>query len=478
MWDTWLYHNQGVHYLYYLHKTTGEVWDGISLAFSRDGVHFEEMGPIIHKRNDAEWLGSGSVWRAGGRFVMNFSESRGGVQSIFFACSDDLIHWERLDYDTRSEPDPRWYDDTRTGRWDCIWAIPKPEDDGYWGYLTARPWNTIRGMRFESVGMVESNDGIHWQAVSPPVIDWGTWPQMNVGEVGAIERIESHYYLMLGYGEWGLGGRQLLNSPGVRSGMYCFVGDSPRGPFKPQRKPYRLLTSNGTAFSRFYPTPGIMLVNHHSIEKFGTDPRIWMAPLKRVVVDEDTNLRLGYWTGNDHVKGKVIEIDLASTIRIYPKVEVDRWKSSAKRLEADEPARGGIALLENDFNVIQGIILEGYMETRQPPKRWSGIGIYLEHDAQKHKGIGIMLETRGCTEVAEIDYMGSFNPVYQTENGIQNDEKHSFRVMLRRSLVEFYLDDLLVQCHSLPEEPTGRIGLIFESGKAIFEDLRGWEMNL
>ena len=62
MWDTWLYHHQGVHYLYYLHSSTTRVpWDGISLATSLDGVHFREAGRIIEKRPAAAWLGTGST---------------------------------------------------------------------------------------------------------------------------------------------------------------------------------------------------------------------------------------------------------------------------------------------------------------------------------------------------------------------------------------------------------------------------------
>jgi hypothetical protein len=76
MWDTWLYHHDGVHYLYYLHETTGARFDGISVATSPDGVRFTEIGSIIEVRDDAEWLGTGSVWEAGGRFVMNSSEQQ------------------------------------------------------------------------------------------------------------------------------------------------------------------------------------------------------------------------------------------------------------------------------------------------------------------------------------------------------------------------------------------------------------------
>ena len=84
IWDTWLYYENGIHYLFTLHKSEGLVWDGISLSISKDGVHFQEQGIIITKRADAEWLGTGSTWRVGDKVYLNFSECRGGIQSIFF----------------------------------------------------------------------------------------------------------------------------------------------------------------------------------------------------------------------------------------------------------------------------------------------------------------------------------------------------------------------------------------------------------
>jgi len=33
-----------------------EMWDGMSVATSRDGVHYEEIGPIIHKREPQDLL--------------------------------------------------------------------------------------------------------------------------------------------------------------------------------------------------------------------------------------------------------------------------------------------------------------------------------------------------------------------------------------------------------------------------------------
>ena len=89
MWDTWLYYHDGVHYLYHLHRqnqllpaTTGQR-DGITVATSTDGVHFDEIGPIVLKKDDAQRLGTGSVWPVGDRFIMNFCERREGVQAHF-----------------------------------------------------------------------------------------------------------------------------------------------------------------------------------------------------------------------------------------------------------------------------------------------------------------------------------------------------------------------------------------------------------
>ena len=58
LWDTWLYYHEGIHYLYYLHKSTaGGRWDGISVAtfrrrrsFSRDrSGHSKKQASIVDR---------------------------------------------------------------------------------------------------------------------------------------------------------------------------------------------------------------------------------------------------------------------------------------------------------------------------------------------------------------------------------------------------------------------------------------------
>ena len=480
MWDTWLYYHEGTHYLYYLHKSSGNHWDGMSVATSKDGVRYDEVGPIISIRDDAEWLGTGSVWRAGDKFILNFSESRDHVQAVFFAESTDLLNWNRLGDEFRSDPDPRWYDNTKTGRWDCIWSIPKPSGDGFYGYLTARPWSNTRGIDYESVGMVESEDGARWHAVAPPPFEWGDWPPLNLGEVGAIEKVGDRYYLMLGYGECSLGNRWVWDETGVSAGgMYSFVGERPEGPFRPDTDFYRLLVTNGTYFSRFYRTPDEVLVNHHSIERTGEGPLIWMAPLKKAVI-EDGHLRLGYWDGNEALKDRETAIDLTRSKRSFPSDDEGTWQVKTNSLEVEEPAGGSITLLSDTYDLQSGIVLEGKLAIFPSERPWGGIGLYIETEGAENGGTGIMMETRGKTELGRISSpeRGGFVPSLSYPTGILAGRDHQVRMLARRTMIELYIDDLLVCCHSLDAQPTGRLGLIHEAGRAVFENLRISHMNL
>ena len=76
---------------------------------------------------------------------------------MWHAVSPDGVHWSDAGPAVH-DPDPRWYDDTKTGRWDCIWAIPKAGEQGYWGYLTARPSSKTRGIRSGARGACSQHD--------------------------------------------------------------------------------------------------------------------------------------------------------------------------------------------------------------------------------------------------------------------------------------------------------------------------------
>jgi hypothetical protein len=138
MWDTWCFHRDGTWYLYFLASNDWQQWDGFAVATSTNGVHWLMQGPPIRKRDNCIWLGTGSTWASprhdrDGKFQCNFSEQpQREAQHIYFAESEDLIHWKRCDIEFRQ--DPRWYHED--GRWDCIYTIPRP-GGGLYGYWTA-----------------------------------------------------------------------------------------------------------------------------------------------------------------------------------------------------------------------------------------------------------------------------------------------------------------------------------------------------
>ena len=113
-------------------------------------------------------------------------------------------------------------------------------------------------------------------------------------EVGAVRQFKGKYYLMAQ--TWGpYAGGSYLGA--TAPGMYTFIGDTPRGPFRPDIGAFRLLgntRTRSTHFLRFYELPNEVLVNHFL---FTRSLKAWLAPLKKAVIDDQGHLRLAYWRG-------------------------------------------------------------------------------------------------------------------------------------------------------------------------------------
>ncbi len=423
MWDTWLYLHEGTHYLYYLAKS-GRQWDNISVATSPDGVHWTEHGRVLSKGKGVKWMGTGSTWKSpnfekDGKFFMNFSEWKGPRQTILFAESTDLLHWKRLGGDCEFKQDERWYQPN--GRWDCIWTIPRP-GGGLYGYWTATPKRETGG----GFGFGETLDGVRWRALEPPKIHGA-----RGGEVGAVEKIGRRYYMM--YGRYPV--------------MMTLVADKPEGPFHAAKTNFRLLAGH-TYFSRFYPSPDGVLVNHHSIARGG---QVYFAPLKKAVLDEAGTLRLGWWKGNEKLKHEAVEVKPPPA--------------------TDKPA-GRAAILATTFDVEQGLILEGTLtlpEKKGSPRR----GLYVE--CGKDQGSAILINAAGLAELGPMNADGTgFKAEKRIDRQMPFRRPAAFRLLLKQSLLEFYLDDILIECFSLPASATGRIGLIPAASKDAFGTLKAW----
>ncbi len=420
MWDTWLYYHEGTYHLFYLANAGGQ-WDNISMATSPDGVHWKERGIILKKAEGVTWMGTGSTWRAPDdskeqRFQLNFSEWRGERQTIFFAESADLLHWTRLGGELEFKQDERWY--KPKGRWDCIYTLPR-SGGGLYGYWTADPLNR------PGVGFGQSRDGVRWEALEPPLFVDGA-PH---GEAGAVAKIGSTHYLMLGSG-----------------GMVTLVADAPQGPFRPAAKNRVLLHAGPTYFSRFFPThPDGLLINHHSIAKNG---KVYFGLLKRAVVDREKTLRLGWWPGNEKLKHSAIAV----------------------RPTLSDGVSSRMTMLEPILPVDEGVVLEGTVslptrETAAPA------GLYVE--CGKETGTAILIRQAGVTHFGPMKADGTgFKGDLRVDRQMAFATEARFRLLLKHWLLEFYLDDVLMECYSLPARATGRIGLV--GGPGGLRDLKAW----
>jgi hypothetical protein len=239
--------------------------------------------------------------------------------------------------------------------------------------------------------------------------------------VGAVEKIGARYYLM-----FGTGGK-----------MVTLVADRPEGPFEAATTNLLLLSGN-TYFSRFFPTPDGLLVNHHAI---AADGRVFFAPLKRAVVDADGTLRLAWWEGNEKLKHRPVEVRIAETFHRT------------------------VAMLGSHFASRNGLVLEGTMAIptlANEPRP----GLYL--DCGREAGLGILVGPGGVTELGPMRPDGSeFHAETRVDRQTPFGPKAAFRLLLKGSLLEFYLDDHLIQCWRLPAECNGRMGLLRSNSDAV-----------
>jgi len=424
-WDTWIFWNEGVYYLYYLAGAMGH-WDGFGLAVSMDGVNFTDHGQVLFASDEMTlYLGTGSVWRSplcgeAEVFYCNYSEGRkcpdgSKEQRIFFAKSKDLRSWTKMDKITEFVCDRRWYvsDDAEGGRWDCIFTLPKP-GGGLYGYFTAKP------KEYTGFGMAESDDGCHWSALPPPrleLADCGLEIDIRDVELGAVTEYDGRYYCLLGIG------------PGL-AGMVVAVGHTPAGPFYPQTENFFLQTnkySSNAYFMRFFETPEGLFVNHHSVAReksaLGYE-KIYLAPIKKVEFDPDGILWLRWWSSNELLKGREIN-DFSGKLQ-----------HNGFIIEALFEQEASLRLnLQNGDLFIISVDAGGTVR-------------YLHEQAD-----GNVYEKESCRWVS------------------RSSKSHLIRLLVRESLTELYICDNFINDVTAPDSCRA-----FSGGGGI-SDIRLWELN-
>jgi hypothetical protein len=168
IWDTWLIHEQGTWYMFYLAGWGGH-WDGHELATSPDGINWEFNKVLLNPIEGTVWMGTGHLWKSpffatDSTWISNYSEWHRDQdkQDIMFATSKNLTDWQKVDETLRFTQDTRWYKEK--GRWDCIDVMEG--DDGFlYGYYTADPDSAKVDYEYCGFGFARSRDGVSWEAL-------------------------------------------------------------------------------------------------------------------------------------------------------------------------------------------------------------------------------------------------------------------------------------------------------------------------
>lgn len=480
MWDTWLFFQDGVHYLFYLFNSRVDAnWDGFGLATSKDGIHFTDHGPILRKAEDAVWFGTGMTWKVGNKYYVNFSELRAGHQEVHFAESKDLFHWNRLPGDEFAcRLDPTWYAEVPAlspQRWDGIWVLPDDQSGGYLGYLTTIAKEGPRGL-CGTAGMVVSQDGLHFTA-APPVIETGFWG--DGVEVGAVEKIGSRYYMLLGIFHAPPGARHISRNPGGECGMVPLVAESPAGPFRLLDGQSIVIGSSPsvyTYFARFYRMGDDLLVNHHVVARttphvgFNAGPDVMFAPLKKAHVDENGLFSLRWWNGNDRLKDRRLAIDFSGNE--YSR-GVDQFSVQVNHSWMSAPANG-FAFLPQHFNFHRGVVIEADLILEKSTNPLSSLGIFIESTTP---GMGSLFTMQTNGLLCSGWFNGySYKPEDHKTVELETVKPVQWRVLIRGPFIEIYLNQVHIQSYTMNQANSGRLACFVEGGAAIFKNFHAWEM--
>ena len=166
------------------------------------------------------------------------------------------------------------------------------------------------------------------------------------------------------------------------------------------------------------------------------------------MTDDEHTLRLGWWNGNERLKHEPLPA----------------------RLSAAVPHDAPLVMLDGELPADDGVILEGILPIPSGADA-PGVGLYVETD--ENRGVGILVRAAGLTEFGAMQGNGSgFQGDLRADREMPFGPTARFRLVLKGWLLEFYLDDVLMECYSLPSRATGRIGLI--GGANGPADLRAW----
>lgn len=472
LWDTFILPHNNKYYLFYL-QLRHKAWDGYGLAISDDLIHWTDRGTILEADPVGSVIGSGMVYRAGDRWIINFSGEKDGVQQIYFAESDDLLNWRKLSRKIVCVPDPRWYenkmgDNDRMARWDCVWAVPQT-DGSFLGFVTAGHKNGPAGANGVA-GLVSSRDGIHWTAEPPASEPCG----MVWAEVGCYLHFGPCHYLLIGSSS-GLGARfdPVYTVSGKSGGMYVMMSS------KSIRGPYRLVDGDPLLLGCRNAPPNWAYIPAYFVRVFEQNSQYflyhhwmsradfldgWFGTIKILEENAPGRLSIKYWPGNEKLKGeKIFSLDRPNLHPLPPKPSGD-WNFKPGIIKGHTAGSALVVYELPDFYE-NGVVIEAEVSLRG-----DGAGGFFfgtaEHDT-KHlfEGVACLANRRGLYEFGRV-CRGVVNPTFMAENHVlrfvPENKSLRWRLLIRGEFIELYVEDELLQCYGFSAPAVRNIGIFLE----------------
>ena len=138
------------------------------------------------------------------------------------------------------------------------------------------------------------------------------------------------------------------------------------------------------------------------------------------------------------------------------------------KVEKPDDTSNTIAMLGNSFDVKEGTVLEGDLRLPEDQDaRRSGLFI----ECGNNQGAAVLVDHAGVAELGSMQADGTVLKIEEPKKSKHPDLKRvdremtftnpaRFRLLLKGSLMEFYLDDILIESYALPAQASGGIGLI------------------
>jgi hypothetical protein len=507
LWDTWLVEHEGLFHLFYIrvpHEgppdesvlSMGSGWDAIDLATSPDLLHWTEQGTVLEKDPKALWLGTGMIHRAGGQYVLNFSEERPkGHQVISFATSTDLRTWHRLGPEHDLRPDGKFYQsDAATSadplpRWDSVGVVPpNPDEDReyYLGFLAADTTSPDFPGQCGVLGLLSSGDGLTWE-VQPPAGEPGLFPSYEVPEHAQFG--DRHYVLFST--NTTAGARYVPGDPQPQGGTYYVVSGATEGPYV--RPPVHPLLQghriSGREFGTYVGRPfktssGEQLFYHHWT---AGGPDGWWGPPKVLTERSPWVLGLDYWPGCEGLKSPDGPASLTTgdvrPLKPAGAVPVVNWTVTGQDLTASNAGGAhGAQWLDDtpDAEAARGRIVETGLRI----DGGRGLGFWVRYRNSASMFVVSLNAASSQAEFGTVTWIkdGSSLRLHLEELvdcPLAPGVTYQVRLMLRHSFAELYVDNRLVKSFACREELAPEaLGFYCDLADGTFTAPKRWLMTI